>query len=198
MKDSWVGFGYRMALHKENFTSVMAYYQEVFCFPVEIHFPVLFATWRSVFAGVYSPRAYHPKTQRELCGVPRDMSFLVPQGKQSSGGDPRSVGSTAWVIIFCPKESNTASELCFTVPLCHISLSVWQQDSWTWGWEAPWTGCSLIHSRFPSELRDHRPERRWASHQHFLFSLSQNHRIIWFGRDHSGSSGPIVLILRRL
>lgn len=79
-----------MALHKENFTSVMVYYQEVFCFPVEIHFPVLFATWRSVFAGVCSPRAYHPKTQRELCGVPRDMSFLVPLGKESSGEDPRN------------------------------------------------------------------------------------------------------------
>lgn len=59
-----------------------------FCFLVEIHFPVLYSTWRSVFAGVCTPREFHSKTLRELCGVPRAM--LVPQGKQSSGGDPRS------------------------------------------------------------------------------------------------------------
>lgn len=165
---------------------------------MEIHFPVLFATWRSVFAGVCSPRANHPKTQRELSGVPRDISFLVPWGKQSSGGDPRSgwqhsmsdhllppgVQHCLWIVLHCA-----------LVPHQLVCVAAGQL---TWGLEAPWTGCSLFHSSFPSELRDHRPERRWASHEHFIFSLSQNHRITWFGWDHSRSSCPIVLILRRL
>lgn len=84
---------------------------------------------------------------------------------------------------------------CASLCLCAISACLAGSRTGlevTWGLEAPWTGCSLLHSSFCSELRDQRPEKSWTSHQHFPFSLSQNHRIIWVGRNHSGSSSPIV------
>lgn len=122
MKDSWVGFGYHMALHKANFTSVTAYYQEVFCFLVEIHFPVLFASWRSVFAGVCCPRAHHPKTQRIVWGTQRH-GFLSCTGQAELWrGSQEWQHSTSDHLL--PQECSTASQLCSTAVPHQLHQSV--------------------------------------------------------------------------
>lgn len=194
MKDSWVGFGYHMAMHKENFTSVTAYYQEVFCFLVEIHFPILFATWRSVFAGVCSPRAYHPNTERIVCGAQRHQVHMM----QSPEGDPRSGWQHSTSDHLLPPGVQHCLQIvlhCVFVPHQLVCVAAGQLDvsvrrTLDWLFPAPF--------QFSFWAQGSRPERRWASQQHFLSSLSQNHRIGWVGRNHSGSSGPIVLILKRL
>lgn len=180
MKDSWVGFGYHMALHKENFTSVTAYYQEVHCFLVEIHFPVLLPPG-GVYLQVCALPGHTTPKHRALCGLPREISFLVPQGEQSSGGDPRSGWQHSTSDHLLPPGVQLCSELCSTLPfatsacLCGSRTAAWEGQRHP-GLVVP---CSTPVFLLSSGITDLREGEQWAL-SFLTLPVSQNY-LVWMG-----------------